>query len=116
MLPAVAVTVTGIGVVKLNTDEKLPLPQVFTPLTRQKCCVPVASATFDVHEVVVSPVAEATIFVKPASVATWISYVVAPAAADHVNVGVTPAVVEPLVGLVSVGVAGSPFETSNVTI
>ena len=58
-------------VVKLNTAESMPVPQAFVACTRQKCCVLVFSVTFEVQVGAARPVAEATMLLNPALVATW---------------------------------------------
>ena len=56
---------------KLKTAELVLVPQALVDWTRQKCCVLVARATFETQVGLARPVAEATMLLKPASVATW---------------------------------------------
>ena len=102
-------------VVKLNVLENAPLPQPFTALTRQKCWVFEARPTVDVHVGFVRPVADATIFVNAASVATSILYVEAPATALHVNVGKSTTPGDPFAGDVSEGAEGAAARTMSET-
>src|SRR5438093_4354840 len=96
----------AVRVVKLNVAEKAPVPQVLTARTCQKYWV-AGFRVAPLYWVWVRPLADATMLVKAASVATWMVYVAAWVAAAQVNVGLVATLVAPLGGEVRVTVPGA---------